>query len=50
MRTIIRLTLRAEGYNILEASCGREAINLLETYRGPIQMLVTDVRMPKMGG
>jgi DNA-binding response OmpR family regulator len=48
--TIIRLTLRAEGYNILEASCGREALNMLETYRGSIQMLVMDIKTPGIDG
>jgi CheY-like chemotaxis protein len=50
VREIIRLTLRGRGYTVLEASCGREAINLCESHKGRIHLLVTDMVMPQMSG
>ena len=48
-RLIIELFTRA-GYHVLEAACAEDARQLAERYSSPIHMLVTDVRMPGMGG
>jgi two-component system cell cycle sensor histidine kinase/response regulator CckA len=50
VRGIARLALEAHGYKVLEASRGVEAIHLCTTHQGPIDLVVTDVVMPEMGG
>ncbi|UCC70953.1 MAG: PAS domain S-box protein [Gemmatimonadota bacterium] len=42
--------LRARGYNVLQARDGAEALAIQEGHRGPIDILITDVVMPKLGG
>ena len=41
--------LEAEGYEVLSARTGMEALNLFK-HSGPIQLLVTDMVMPGMNG
>jgi len=50
VRALTLLALRMFGYNVLEASQGREALRLCETHPGPIHLLISDVVMPEMGG
>jgi PAS domain S-box-containing protein len=50
VRSLVRNVLKEKGYRILEASRGEEALELAEQYWGPIDLLVTDVVMPQMGG
>jgi len=38
------------GYNVITASSGPEAMEIIRTYRGDIHLLVTDVVMPQMLG
>ncbi|MBI4467848.1 MAG: response regulator, partial [Acidobacteria bacterium] len=45
-----RVILEAKGYRILEATNGREALELCGSYAGPIHLLITDMVMPGMGG
>ena len=42
--------LRGLGYNILEAESGQRALSVASMYDGTIDVLVTDVVMPKMSG
>ncbi|MBM4195045.1 MAG: response regulator [Gemmatimonadetes bacterium] len=47
---LVRDLLQAEGYSVLTAKNGLEAIALESRHRGRIDALVTDVIMPGMGG
>ena len=42
--------LRADGYTVLEAKDGVEALAVSDSYRGRIHLMITDVVMPNMGG
>jgi PleD family two-component response regulator len=42
--------LASEGYKVLEASNGSEALMIAEHYNGPIRLLISDVVMPIVNG
>ena len=42
--------LQDKGYKVLSAANGREGLNLSRDYEGSIDLLITDVVMPEMGG
>ncbi len=50
LRGLIRELLQIKGYTILEASDGLEAIEVLKTTRKSVDLILTDVVMPHMGG
>lgn len=50
VRTSATEYLKENGYNVLVASRGTEALELVEGYEGPIHLLVTDLVMPKISG
>jgi CheY-like chemotaxis protein len=50
VRGFVRKLLKMEGYHLLEAANGAEAIRQCERYHGPIHLLLTDVEMPRMNG
>ncbi|HEY6097023.1 MAG TPA: PAS domain S-box protein, partial [Candidatus Deferrimicrobium sp.] len=50
VRRLAREVLSGNGYQVLEAGNGREALLLSEAHRGEIHLLLTDVEMPKMSG
>jgi CheY-like chemotaxis protein len=50
LRTLVVTMLEEEGYLILQAGNGLDAIALAERHRGDIDLLLTDVVMPRMSG
>lgn len=50
VRTLTRQILEESGYTVLEAQNGVEAISMCEKNDCRIDLLMTDVVMPQMGG
>lgn len=50
IRNVLRHILNAEGHEILAAADGYEALELSRKYDGDIDLLITDVSMPRMDG
>jgi len=50
VRLVTKRILQRNGYTVLEASGGHEALRVLREHPGPIQLLLSDVIMPEMNG
>jgi CheY-like chemotaxis protein/two-component sensor histidine kinase len=50
VRTLIRVTLEGSGYRVLAAASGEAALEACDAHAGPIDLLVTDMVMPGIGG
>lgn len=50
VRALTRTVLQRQGYTILEAAHGMDALKLYGRHEGPLHMLLTDVVMPHMNG
>ena len=50
IRNLLQLALRKNGYTVLAAESGREALELVRDHSGAIDLLITDVMMPGMDG
>jgi two-component system, cell cycle sensor histidine kinase and response regulator CckA len=49
-RSVFQRVLEREGYSVIPAADGGEALRLLEQTHVPVDVLVTDVQMPGMLG
>jgi CheY-like chemotaxis protein len=49
-RNLAANRLHREGYTVLAAAHGKEALDLLRTYEGRIDLLIADTDIPKMDG
>jgi two-component system cell cycle sensor histidine kinase/response regulator CckA len=50
VRNVAKKVLKSAGYSVLTAANGEEALTVLKHYDGPLQLLLTDVIMPGIGG
>jgi two-component system chemotaxis response regulator CheY len=48
VRQMVCFTLRQAGYDVVEASDGKDAVSAIG--RAPVHMVVTDLNMPNMDG
>jgi len=46
IRALVRKILRRQGYRVLEAADGEEALRTMREHSGSIDLLITDVMMP----
>jgi PAS domain S-box-containing protein len=50
VRGLLRQFLTGQGYRVLEASAGEEAVKLVEKEEAPIDLMLSDIVMPGMSG
>ena len=50
VRTLVSGALAAEGYTVVEAQNGEEALALCDEHRGALDLVLSDMVMPKMSG
>ncbi len=50
VRSFVQLALTKAGFDVSIASDGEEALQVINDKSGDIDLLVTDIRMPKMDG
>ena len=50
IRNLLQVALKRNGYTVLAAESGREALELVRNHAGAIHLLITDVIMPDMDG
>lgn len=50
VRKFTRTLLERHGFQVLEAADGKAALQIAREYDGSLELLVTDIEMPEMGG
>ncbi|MGH9523389.1 MAG: response regulator, partial [Terriglobales bacterium] len=50
LRSMARDALRLQGYSVLEASDGEEGISVFERCEAKVDLIVSDIVMPQLGG
>ena len=50
IRSLLRILLEKEGYRVIEANDGREAIKATEDHADELSLIILDILMPEMNG
>ena len=50
IRNLVTLLMQREGHYVLSAADGHEALELSRHYPGSIDLVITDVQMPRLNG
>ena len=50
VRNLVRETLERQGYKVMDSADPQDARRTAEHFKGPIQLMITDVVMPKVSG
>jgi len=50
VRAAVQRTLNSTGFRVIEASRGREALQLIEKKLEPVHLVLTDLNLPEMSG
>jgi hypothetical protein len=50
VRTVTRRILERDGFRVLEARSGLDGVSVATTAGSPIDLLITDVHLPDIGG
>ena len=50
IRNLVTLLMQQEGYFVLSAADGHEGLELSRHYPGSIDLVITDVQMPRLNG
>jgi CheY-like chemotaxis protein len=50
VRSLITMLLTRNGYTVLEAANGEDALDACQNRRGPVHLLLTDLVLPRMNG
>ena len=50
IRNMVELTLKRQGYRVIGASCGAEGLRLFYENASIIDLLITDLSLPKIRG
>ena len=50
LRSLVRITLGERGYTVIEAADGIEAVELFQASSTPIDLVLIDLIMPRLGG
>jgi PAS domain S-box-containing protein len=50
VRSLVCSVLQAQGYTVLEADSGPEALRISSAHKDPIHLMLTDIVMPHMSG
>ena len=50
IKDLVSEILTNQGYNTMSAANGEDGLRLYESHRNKIDLMITDIRMPKMNG
>lgn len=50
VRSLVVTVLRRQGYSVLQAANGEEALGVAERHHGPIHLLLSDATLPGISG